>query len=263
MPRRGLRQPCEILNLISNLASSVHSAASVPEAIDIAEQLASEDDTIVFVGSLFLVGEAKRLLQQRSDRPSIGSRPASVRGDEPLASKPLIGISCRMDAGKNRFYLRKDYSEAIFEAGGTPVLLPLIPHRDFSQELVKSLDGLVISGSNSDVDPQLYGEEPHPNLASVITRRDQTDLYLLESIFQKRKPLLAICFGIQILNVFLGGTLWQDVASQVQGAVKHSQDSSDDYRSHTVSIRSPPCFMSWQGRRKYESTAIITRLSTK
>jgi putative glutamine amidotransferase len=143
-----------------------------------------------------------------------------------------------MDAGKNRFYLRKDYSEAIFEAGGTPVLLPLIPRQDFSRELIKNLDAIVVSGSNSDVDPHLYGEEPHPKLASVMTRRDQTDLYLLESVFQKRKPLLAICFGIQILNVFLGGTLWQDVDSQVHGVVKHSQDSSDDYRSHTISIRS-------------------------
>lgn len=143
-----------------------------------------------------------------------------------------------MDPGRNRFYLRKNYSEAIFEAGGTPVLLPLIPHRDFSQELIKNLDAIVISGSNTDVDPHLYGEEPHPKLASVMTRRDQTDLYLLEAVFQKRKPLLAICFGIQILNVFLGGTLWQDVDSQVNGAVKHSQDSSDDYKSHTVSIRS-------------------------
>jgi len=143
-----------------------------------------------------------------------------------------------MDAGKNRFYLRKNYSEAIFEAGGTPVLLPLIPRRDFSQELAKSLDAIVISGSNSDVDPHLYGEEPHPKLASVMTRRDQTDLYLLEAVFRRHTPLLAICFGIQILNVFLGGTLWQDLDSQVNGAVKHSQDSSDDYRSHTVSIRS-------------------------
>jgi len=143
-----------------------------------------------------------------------------------------------MDPGKGRFYLRKNYSEAIFGTGGTPVLLPLIPHRDFSQELIKNLDAIVISGSNSDVDPHLYGEEPHPRLASVMTQRDQTDLYLLEAVFQRRKPLLAICFGIQILNVFLGGTLWQDVDSQVDGAVKHSQDSSDDYKSHTVSIRS-------------------------
>jgi putative glutamine amidotransferase len=143
-----------------------------------------------------------------------------------------------MDPGRNRFYLRKNYSEAIFEAGGTPVLLPLIPQRDFSQELIKSLDAIVISGSNSDVDPHLYGEEPHPKLASVMTRRDQTDLCLLEAVFQTQKPLLAICFGIQVLNVFLGGTLWQDVDAQVKGAIKHSQDSSDDYKSHTVSIRS-------------------------
>jgi putative glutamine amidotransferase len=155
-----------------------------------------------------------------------------------MARRPLIGISCRMDPGKNRFYLRKQYSEAIFEAGGVPVLLPLIPDPNFSRELFKSLDAIVISGSNSDVDPHLYGEEPHPKLGSVMCRRDKTDLALLEEVFRKKKPLLAICFGIQILNVFLGGTLWQDIDSQVSNAMKHSQDSESDYRSHAISIRS-------------------------
>ncbi len=142
-----------------------------------------------------------------------------------------------MDPGKNRFYLAKNYSEAIFESGGVPVLLPLISDRNFSRELLKSLDAVVISGSNSDVDPYLYGEEPHPKLGSVMSRRDQTDLGLLEEVFHKKKPLLAICFGIQILNVFLGGTLWQDINSQLSNAIKHSQDSENDYRSHAVSIR--------------------------
>src|SRR5262245_19045415 len=155
-----------------------------------------------------------------------------------------------MDVDKNRFYLRKDYSEAIFETGGTPVLLPLIPLKDFTRELTKNLDAIVISGSNSDVDPHLYGEEPHPNLASVMTRRDQTDLYLLESVFQNRKPLLAICFGIQILNVFLSGPLWQDIGSQVHGAVKHSQDSSDGYKSHSISIRSTSLLRELAGEKE-------------
>jgi putative glutamine amidotransferase len=151
--------------------------------------------------------------------------------------KPLIGISCRINVGRNRFYLRKNYSEAIFNAGGIPVLLPLIPEKSFAEELVKSLDGIVLSGSNSDVDPHLYGEEPHPKIGSIVSRRDQTDWYGLEQAFQNKKPLLAICFGIQILNVFLGGTLWQDINSQVKGAIKHSQSAPEDYKSHTVRIK--------------------------
>jgi putative glutamine amidotransferase len=139
-----------------------------------------------------------------------------------------------MDVDGDKFYLRKHYSEAIFHAGGIPVLVPLIAERDYVQGLVRRLDAIVLSGSNSDVDPHRYGEEPHRKIGSVMSRRDQTDLYLLEEVFQSWKPLLAICFGIQILNVFLGGTLWQDIDSQVKGAVKHCQHGPEEYRSHTV-----------------------------
>jgi len=154
-----------------------------------------------------------------------------------LTRKPLIGISCRMNVDRDRFYLRKHYSEAVFHAGGVPVLLPLIPEKDFARELMKDLDGVILSGSNSDVDPHLYGEEPHPRIGTIMSRRDQTDLYLIEEVFRRQKPLLAICFGIQILNVFLGGTLWQDIDSQVKGAVKHSQSSLEDYKSHGIKVR--------------------------
>lgn len=142
-----------------------------------------------------------------------------------------------MDAGKDQFYLRKQYSEALFNAGATPVLLPLIAERDYARELVAGTDGILISGSNSDVDPHRYGQEPHPRIGSIVNRRDQTDLFLLEEVFRAGKPLLGICFGIQILNVYLGGTLWQDVESQVKRAVKHEQTATEDYRSHTIRIK--------------------------
>jgi putative glutamine amidotransferase len=142
-----------------------------------------------------------------------------------------------MDVDGDRFYLRKHYSEAIFHAGGIPVLVPLIAEKDYVQGLVRRLNAVVLSGSNSDVDPHRYGEEPHRKIGSVMSRRDQTDLYLLEEVFQSRKPLLAICFGTQILNVFLGGTLWQDVDSQVKDAVKHSQHGPEEYKSHSVRVK--------------------------
>ncbi|MCI0420800.1 MAG: gamma-glutamyl-gamma-aminobutyrate hydrolase family protein [Acidobacteria bacterium] len=154
-----------------------------------------------------------------------------------MAKRPLIGIPCRIDAGRDRFYLRKHYSEALFHAGGTPVLLPLIPEKIYAEELVRGLDAILISGSNSDVDPHRYGQEPHPKIGSVVTRRDETDLFLLDEVFRARKPLLGICFGVQILNVYLGGTLWQDVESQVKQPVKHEQTAMEDYRSHTIRIK--------------------------
>jgi putative glutamine amidotransferase len=154
-----------------------------------------------------------------------------------LAKKPLIGVPCRMDAGRDQFYLRKQYSEALFHAGATPVLLPLIAEKAYAHELVTGVHGIVISGSNSDVDPHRYGQEPHPKIGSIVSRRDETDLFLLDEVFRSGRPLLGICFGIQILNVYLGGTLWQDVESQVKEAVKHEQTATEDYRSHTIRIK--------------------------
>ena len=143
-----------------------------------------------------------------------------------------------MDVGGDRFYLRKHYSEAIVYAGGVPLLIPLIPDKVFAGELTDHLDGIVISGSNSDVDPHRYKQEPHPKIGPILTRRDQTDLFVLEGIFEKKKPLLAICFGVQILNVYLGGTLWQDIPSQVKDALKHDQTSAEGYHSHSIRIKS-------------------------
>lgn len=143
-----------------------------------------------------------------------------------------------MNVGGDRFYLRKQYSEAIVHAGGSPLLIPLIPDKDFADALTADLDGILLSGSNSDVAPHRYKQEPHSKVGSVLTRRDRTDLLLLEGVFKKRKPILAICFGIQILNVYLGGTLWQDIPSQVKDAVQHDQTSSEDYHSHSLRIQS-------------------------
>jgi putative glutamine amidotransferase len=142
-----------------------------------------------------------------------------------------------MDAGKDQFYLRKHYSEALFHAGATPVLLPLIAEKLYARAIVNGVNGILISGSNSDIDPHRYGQEPHPKIGSIVSRRDESDLFLLEEVFRTRKPLLGICFGIQILNVYLGGTLWQDVESQVKQSVKHEQVATEDYRSHTIHIK--------------------------
>ncbi len=155
-----------------------------------------------------------------------------------------------MDVDGDRFYLRKHYSEALFHAGGVPVLLPLIPEKKYALGLIEGLDGIILSGSNSDVDPHSYGEEPHPKIGSIMSRRDLTDWYLLEEVFRTRKPLLGICFGMQILNVFLGGTLWQDIQAQVEGAINHSQNSLEEYRAHTVRIRPTSRLYSLVGKKQ-------------
>lgn len=101
---------------------------------------------------------------------------------------------------------------------------------------MEELDGILLPGSDSDVDPLRYNREPHPLLGSVQTIKDETDALVLEEVERRGTPLLAICFGMQILNVTRGGTLIQDIASQMPDAIKHQQGAPRDRRSHRVRL---------------------------
>ncbi len=150
-------------------------------------------------------------------------------------SRPFIGITTRLGA-EDTFYQRRFYAEAVEAAGGAPVYIPLIPNREYLSSLADRLDGLMLSGSDSDLDPAFYFEEPHPRLGSVIPERDECDLILLEIAERRAIPVLAICFGMQSLNVSRGGSLIQDIESQVPDAIKHEQGRPSNRASHSVRI---------------------------
>jgi len=142
----------------------------------------------------------------------------------------------RLELETDRFYLARFYSEAVEAAGGLPVHIPLIPRPDFIRQVMAELDGLLLPGSNSDVDPQRYGREPHPQLGEVHPEKDETDLLALTEVEKLAMPLFAICFGAQVLNVSRGGTLIQDIVSQYPGAIKHDQGAPRDRHSHRVRL---------------------------
>ena len=129
----------------------------------------------------------------------------------------------RIELATNRFYLARDYSEAVEAAGGLPVHIPLIPSPDFVSGVMASLDGLLLPGSDSDVDPLRYGREPHPQLGPVHPEKDATDLLALAEAEASAMPVFAICFGLQSLNVSRGGTLIQDIVSQTPNPIKHER----------------------------------------
>jgi putative glutamine amidotransferase len=115
-------------------------------------------------------------------------------------------------------------------------MLPLIPEPAYINTIVEHLDGVCLSGAVNDVDPLLYGCEPKPKLGPVVPRRDQTDMLLLAAAEERRLPVLAICFGIQSLNVYRGGTLIQDIESEIKEPLKHMQGDLFTRRSHSLTL---------------------------
>ena len=142
----------------------------------------------------------------------------------------------RLEMATQRFYLGRDYSEAVEAVGGIPVHLGLIPKPEYIAEAMATLDGVLLPGSNTDVDPHYYGEEPHHRLGTVIPAKDETDRLVLGEVERLNMPLLAICYGMQALNVVRGGTLIQDIESQVKGTHKHEQGSPATRNSHGLKI---------------------------
>ncbi|MCZ8521680.1 MULTISPECIES: gamma-glutamyl-gamma-aminobutyrate hydrolase family protein [Paenibacillus] len=138
--------------------------------------------------------------------------------------KPVIGITSTIVV-RNEYsegaYVHQDYHLSVEGAGGLPVVLPLTSAETF-RELIDLCDGLIFSGGE-DVDPSLYGQEPHAALGPLFPQRDRTELEAVRYALQTNKPLLAICRGVQVLNVALGGTLYQDLPSEYPGAAAHMQ----------------------------------------
>ncbi|HYV13521.1 MAG TPA: gamma-glutamyl-gamma-aminobutyrate hydrolase family protein [Pyrinomonadaceae bacterium] len=151
-------------------------------------------------------------------------------------TRPRIGIPMRIEQTTNRFYLGRDYSEAVEAAGGLPIHISLIPRADYIDAVVAQLDGILLPGSDTDVDPLRYGQQPHPQLGTVQTIKDETDLLVITAAERRRIPIFAICFGMQILNVSRGGTLIQDINSQVPNAIKHEQGPPRDRPSHRIDL---------------------------
>ncbi|MBK6751894.1 MAG: gamma-glutamyl-gamma-aminobutyrate hydrolase family protein [Acidobacteria bacterium] len=153
-----------------------------------------------------------------------------------MAKRPRIGITTRLEIETRRFYLGRDYSDAVEAHGGVPVLINLIPKHGYINGVLDDLDGILLPGSDSDIDPHYFGEQPHANLGSVVTEKDETDLLVLAEAEKRGLPLFAICFGMQALNVSRGGSLIQDIESQVDGHIKHQQGVPRARNSHHLVV---------------------------
>jgi putative glutamine amidotransferase len=149
--------------------------------------------------------------------------------------RPLIGITAGYSARDVEvFSVRDDYVRAVESAGGLAIVLAPSPGAAVS-ELLDRLDGVLLSGGG-DIDPSFYAREAHPSTCRVAPDRDAFELELCRQALSRDLPLLAICRGHQVLNVATGGTLIQDIPSQLAGAGEHDPDTERWQPAHEVRI---------------------------
>ena len=134
---------------------------------------------------------------------------------------PLIGVTPLWDAERQSVWMLPDYLDGIKAAGGIPVVLPIAMSEDDAERIVESFDGFLFTGGQD---------------VSSCPERDKEETLLLQKALESDKPILGICRGLQFINVFLGGTLWQDLPSQHPSAIVHRQGKPYGVPTHQVSI---------------------------
>lgn len=158
--------------------------------------------------------------------------------------KPVIGVTPDFNAGDRAdmggreptYFLRARYIRAIEELGGIPLILPLVAGGAARRRLLDTVDGLLLTGSGPDLPPRLYGERQRYAFPLVSERRASFELELVHQARLRDLPLLGICGGMQTVNVACGGSLFQDIPSQVQQAINHRQTTTASHVSHPVTV---------------------------
>ncbi|HZJ82813.1 MAG TPA: gamma-glutamyl-gamma-aminobutyrate hydrolase family protein [Clostridia bacterium] len=152
-------------------------------------------------------------------------------------TKPIIGISCDYDWKKETAQLHRGYYDAVLEAGGIPYLIPNLG-KDSIDDMLDIVGGVMLTGGN-DIDPMYFGESPHPKLGDINPYRDEMEIELAKESMDRDIPILGVCRGVQVMNIAMGGTIYQDTASQWKGSSplqKHSQLAPLWYGSHKVKL---------------------------
>lgn len=151
--------------------------------------------------------------------------------------KPVIALTPYFNIDRDEPYMRPAYLTAIRAAGGIPVILPLDLTQDDLTQLLDGIDGVLFTGG-PDIHPFYFGEDTQVNCGNVCLRRDKMELKLLELAMKAKKPIFGICRGIQLLNVGLGGDIYQDIPSQFhqEFPVAHTQPFAYDVPSHRVNV---------------------------
>lgn len=150
--------------------------------------------------------------------------------------RPLIGITSSVEIDGASFTISQDNVQAIKQAGGLPIILPNLTEEDEINEYVQTVDGLYLTGGY-DVNPMEFGEEPHQYLGTVTPKRDIFEIEMIHKMLELKKPILGVCRGCQILNIAVGGDMYQDIYGQIdEELLQHAQKAPTAHGSHFVNV---------------------------
>ncbi len=161
-------------------------------------------------------------------------------------SRPVIGITCSRSVGgrwseydRGHFieFAYDAYSQAVLNCGGAPLLVPICQNKTSLSVICDRLDALILSGG-PDINPRFYEDEPRKGLGDVDEQQDEMELELTRLALTTGMPVLGICRGLQVLNVAMGGTLYQDIALQLPKACNHAPRADRATVSHRIRIKS-------------------------
>lgn len=169
--------------------------------------------------------------------------------------RPVIGIPCQADfrAGSERpiYGNNRTYVHAVESAGGLPILIPMLNDLHQLEDLLPRLDGILFSGG-IDIQPSLYGEQKHPALGDFDPQLDEFEVALATWALQEDIPILGICRGMQLLNIMLGGNLYQDISAQHPGTLEHCRrDMPRTELTHLVTIEEGSMMEKIMGTRQF------------
>ncbi|WP_342542070.1 gamma-glutamyl-gamma-aminobutyrate hydrolase family protein [Paenisporosarcina sp. FSL H8-0542] len=148
--------------------------------------------------------------------------------------KPIVGITAEITEGGG-YFMPSIYPDAVTQAGGIPLVIPLIPGEDIDA-LCEQIDALFVTGGE-DIDPSYYDQDPHVHLGKIAPRLDAMEHALVQKMLELDKPYIGVCRGLHMLNVATGGSLYQSIHSQREEAVmQHKQQAERTHRSHPVKV---------------------------
>jgi putative glutamine amidotransferase len=189
-------------------------------------------------------------------------KPASprrvIRGTGGGGKIPLIGLTSDAEStgqssgfAQERFVIKKAYFDAVIASGGAPLLIPAYAEAARTDHYLSMIDGLIITGGHFDVDPSLYGEKAEFRIDEIKPERTLMEIRLIKKAVRMGMPALGVCGGMQAINVAFGGSLYQDIPSQIPHALRHEQSPIPSHEAtHEVAVTPGGVFAQAAGARR-------------